>query len=107
MADRNPWIIAYDVAECRRLRRVRKYLAKRAFALQYSVFAADLNGRELDAIKRGLLKLIDVEKDDVRFYAAPLDLRHRAGGACRRACTYSAQARPVSPMGQAAPPPPR
>ena len=26
-------------------------------------------------MKRGLLKLIDEERDDVRFYAAPLDLR--------------------------------
>jgi CRISPR-associated protein Cas2 len=75
MADRKPWIIAYDIAEPGRLNRVRKYLAKRAFALQYSVFAADLNARELDAMKRGLLKLIDAEKDDIRFYAAPLDLR--------------------------------
>jgi CRISPR-associated protein Cas2 len=75
VADRKPWIIAYDIAEPGRLRRVHKYLAKRAFALQYSVFAADLNARELAAIKRGLLKLIDEKRDDVRFYAAPLDLR--------------------------------
>jgi CRISPR-associated protein Cas2 len=75
MADRKPWIIAYDIADPARLRRVHKFLAKRAFALQYSVFAADLNARELGAMKRGFLKLIDEEKDDIRFYAAPLDLR--------------------------------
>jgi CRISPR-associated protein Cas2 len=75
MADKKSWIIAYDITEPSRLRRVHKYLSKRAFALQYSVFAADLDHRELAVMKQALLKLIDGEEDDLRFYAAPLDLR--------------------------------
>ncbi len=71
MAHKSTWIIAYDIAEPRRLQRVHKYLAKRSYALQYSVFVADLTRMEFESLKAELAKLIDPLKDDVRFYAAP------------------------------------
>ena len=75
MTERKAWIIADDIAAPGRLRRVCKYSSRHASALQYSVFAVDLNARELQATKRDLLNLIDEEEDDVCFYATPLDLR--------------------------------
>jgi CRISPR-associated protein Cas2 len=74
MADKKTWIIAYDVTGPGRLQRVHKYLVKRAFALQYSVFVADLSDKGLANVKRHLAKLIDEKEDDVRFYAAPKGL---------------------------------
>jgi CRISPR-associated protein Cas2 len=83
MADKKTWIIAYDVREPGRLVRVHKYLAKRAFALQYSVFAADLSDKGLAAAKRALSKLINEREDDVRFYAAPVGFDVRTFGTGR------------------------
>lgn len=74
MADKKTWIIAYDVTAPGRLRRVHKYLSQRAFALQYSVFVADLSADGLARIRQGLAKLIDEKRDDVRIYAAPKGL---------------------------------
>jgi CRISPR-associated protein Cas2 len=81
MADKKTWIIAYDITALGRLVRVHKYLAKHAFALQYSVFAADLSDKGLAKLKQALARLIDDKKDDVRFYAAPVGFDVRAFGA--------------------------
>jgi hypothetical protein len=48
-------------------------------------------------MKRGLLKLIDVEKDEA-FMRPRWNSASSADDACQRAYTYSAQARPVLPM---------
>jgi CRISPR-associated protein Cas2 len=71
MPHKSTWIIAYDIRAPRRLQRVHTFLAKQAYALQYSVFAADLTRPEFERLKAELAKLIDPKEDDVRFYAAP------------------------------------
>ena len=83
MANKKTWIIAYDISAPGRLARVHKYLSKRAFALQYSVFAADLTGKGLDKLMRDLTKLINEKEDDVRCYAVPNGIDARIFGAGR------------------------
>ncbi|MCS7042807.1 MAG: CRISPR-associated endonuclease Cas2 [Bryobacteraceae bacterium] len=65
------WIIAYDIAEPRRLRQVHAYLVKHAYALQYSVFLAVCTDRQLERILAGLAGQIHHGMDDVRAYPLP------------------------------------
>ena len=65
------WIVAYDVSDPRRLKRVHRYLAKRGEALQYSVFSLWLDEPGLDRVMDGLARLIDPTRDDVRAWAVP------------------------------------
>lgn len=65
------WIIAYDIAEPRRLRQVHSYLVKHAHALQYSVFLAVCTERQLERILAGLAGQIHHGLDDVRAYPLP------------------------------------
>ncbi len=63
------WIIAYDISAPHRLVKVRRLLSKQAIALQYSVFVADLTGKERELLSAKISKLINHEEDDVRFYS--------------------------------------
>lgn len=83
MADKKTWIIAYDVSAPGRLARVHKYLSKRAFALQYSVFAADLTDKGLSKLMKEITKLINEKEDDVRCYAVPNGIDVRTFGTGR------------------------
>lgn len=64
-------LVAYDVRAPRRLQRVHKALSEVGFALQYSVFAVDLEDWERSNLIAGLRGLIDEKQDDVRFYLVP------------------------------------
>lgn len=83
MANKKTWIIAYDISAPGRLLRVHKYLSKRAFALQYSVFAADLTDKRLAKLLKDITELIDEKEDDVRCYAVPSGIDARIFGAGR------------------------
>jgi CRISPR-associated protein Cas2 len=77
---RRAWLVAYDIADERRLARVHRYLTRRAFALQYSVFVLETDVAGLNALLRDLARLISPRRDDVRVY--PLRQRasiHNAG----------------------------
>ena len=62
------WLVAYDIRDKRRLARVGRFVSRHAWRLQYSLFAAHWNRRELNAIIQTLTELIDPNQDDVRFY---------------------------------------
>ena len=68
MPSQKTWVIAYDISAQQRLVKVHKLLSKQAFALQYSVFIADLTDIELSNIMKRIKHIIDEEVDDVRFY---------------------------------------
>lgn len=72
------WLIAYDIANVRRWRRLHRLLKGTGAKLQYSLFWADLDARAARALGERIAKLIDDEADDVRLYnlpdAAPVDL---------------------------------
>lgn len=66
-------LISYDVSTeseggKRRLRKVAKECQNHAQRVQNSVFEADLDYSAFIKLKNELLKLIDVQKDSLRFY---------------------------------------
>ena len=68
---RLPHIIAYDIADPKRLGRVHRYLKKIALPLQYSVFLIALDAQRRDKVLRHLATLIHPKQDDVRLYPLP------------------------------------
>ena len=65
------WLIAYDISEPRRLRRVHKLLCQHAVPVQYSVFAARCSPAKAGVIRGSIATLIDKRADDVRLYPVP------------------------------------
>lgn len=65
------WLIAYDIADPRRLRRVHRFLGRHAVPVQYSVFATRASPMKLGEIRAGLEKLVNPREDDVRIYPIP------------------------------------
>jgi len=63
-----PYLVAYDIREPRRLQRVHSYLKRRALPVQYSVFIARLTPIQLQRLLAGLARLVD-RTDDVRIYS--------------------------------------
>ncbi len=68
---RLPHVIAYDIANPKRLLRVHRYLKKVALPVQYSVFLLDMDTRRLERVLSGLQPLIHERQDDVRVYPLP------------------------------------
>ncbi len=67
-----PYLLCYDVADPRRLRRVHRFLRRHAFPLQYSVFLALLPEWRLLGLLADLAHYIDPRYDDVRAYPVPV-----------------------------------
>lgn len=65
------WLIAYDVANPRRLQRVHRLLKQYAMDVQYSVFAGQLSERQLAVVMYYLEREINATADDVRIYPVP------------------------------------
>jgi CRISPR-associated protein Cas2 len=65
-------LIAYDIADPKRLNRIARFMTKHAIRVQYSVFVADLDRAELEELLHELEGLIDLRLDDVRAYPLPL-----------------------------------
>jgi CRISPR-associated protein Cas2 len=67
----NVYLIAYDIADVRRLTRVHRFLKQRSLAVQYSVFLGRFNQRGLHDVMGGLALEINAGEDDVRLYPLP------------------------------------
>ena len=65
------WLIAYDIAEPRRVKRVHRVLREHATPVQYSVFATRCSPARIGVIRASLARLIAPREDDVRFYPVP------------------------------------
>jgi len=72
---RRPYLIGYDIAEPRRLKRLHAFLKDRALPLQYSVFLGVFTPAEVDRTVAAIERRIDPRRDDVRLY--PLARRTR------------------------------
>lgn len=70
-SEQRSWLVAYDVADPCRLRRVQRYLKRCAIPVQYSVFVAHCDERRLDVILQEIAARIDPTQDDVRAYHLP------------------------------------
>ncbi len=73
MRTRIRYLVAYDIANPRRLGKVFRYLRKVGFHLQYSVFLANLTPAELKLLLTDLEAMIDPHEDDLRIYPLPRD----------------------------------
>lgn len=62
---RRRFLIAYDIADSRRLRKIIKIMEAHGTRLQYSVFLCDLSGAELVGWREEVLGVIDLGEDSV------------------------------------------
>jgi len=63
------YIIAYDISDEKRVAKVGRYMSKRAFRIQKSIFVFyDASKDEIEELLKGLLRIVDEKKDDVRVY---------------------------------------
>ena len=62
---RNRFIVAYDISNAKRLRRVFKKMNGFGEPLQYSVFACDLSRKERVLLEEALTELINLKEDRV------------------------------------------
>jgi len=65
------WLIAYDIAEPRRLMKVHKCVKKVGVPIQYSVFLARMTHPEIKGLMEDLSAIIHPRSDDVRAYMIP------------------------------------
>ena len=66
-SSRHTYLVCYDIADDRRLRKVFKVCKDFGTHLQYSVFECDLNPRELVQLQRELKGEIKQDEDQVIF----------------------------------------
>lgn len=62
------WIVAYDIPDDRRRRRLADALENFGDRVQYSVFEVITEGDEADLIRTRVEDIIDIDEDSVRFY---------------------------------------
>jgi CRISPR-associated protein Cas2 len=67
LSARHTYLVTYDIANDKRLKRVFKTCKNHGTHLQFSVFECDLNPRELVELQRELKALIKHDEDQVLF----------------------------------------
>ncbi len=67
VSSRHNYLVCYDIANDRRLKKVFKVCKNHGTHLQFSVFECDLNPRELVQLQRELKSLIKQDEDQVLF----------------------------------------
>lgn len=72
----NIWLIAYDIANPRRLQRIYRAVKGDAMPVQYSVFLGVLNDKNVRRLAHELGSEINPAEDDVRFYHLPASLQY-------------------------------
>lgn len=64
---REIWLLSYDIADPKRLRRVERICEGAGLRVQESVFVCELSREALAALQAQLAKAIDVAEDSIRF----------------------------------------
>lgn len=67
VSTRHTYLVCYDIANDRRLKKVFKMCKNHGTHLQFSVFECDLNPREFVQLQRELKTLIKQDEDQVLF----------------------------------------
>lgn len=75
------WLVAYDIADHKRLARVHRLLKQEGVPVQYSLFALRDTPQGVLRLKAKLADLIDPKDDDIRIYRLPERLSYVALGA--------------------------
>ena len=91
------WLVAYDIRQPRRLRRVHRVLRKEGAPAQYSAFTVEADDAQIEVLLERLRALIDKRADDLRAYHLPasctvwsLGTQHWPDGICLTA-THAAR----------------
>ncbi len=66
---RSKWLVIYDIADPRRLRRIERLCTNNGVRLQESVFLCELDATSLRRFQEQLAVHIEAVEDSVRFYA--------------------------------------
>jgi len=72
------WVIVYDIANPRRLRRIAALMERFGVRVQKSVFECWLDDHALDELARRIAPLLDPKNDSVRWYPLCADCRKTA-----------------------------
>lgn len=62
------YIIAYDIRDPKRLRKLHYHLRKQAIPMQYSVFLIKANGKVLKNLLKTIRSIAKDDEDDIRLY---------------------------------------
>jgi CRISPR-associated protein Cas2 len=73
-SETHKYIIAYDIADPKRLARLYRYMKTKAVPIQYSVFIAMLRHSQLQTLIADIAAIIHSGQDDVRIYPLPKTL---------------------------------
>ena len=65
------WLIAYDIADPRRLNRIHRRMIKHALPVQYSLFLFNGSQRDAQRLLDELAEFMDTREDDLRAYPVP------------------------------------
>lgn len=74
------WLLAYDIADKRRLSRLHRYMKRQAVPVQYSVFYFEGSTLQLGRLLNEINDYINPKQDDVRAYPLPQDLKYDTFG---------------------------
>lgn len=66
-----PHLLAYDIADPKRLKKIHKVMTAWGLPVQFSVFALDLTDRAADRLFAQLGRIADPDTDDIRLYRLP------------------------------------
>jgi len=62
------WLVAYDIADAKRLQRLGRYMGQVAIRLQLSVYLVDPSLIPIQELVSNIEQIIDASEDDVRLY---------------------------------------
>lgn len=65
------WLVAYDISDARRLRRVHRVVRRNGTSVQYSAYSVCVSDKALESLLLTLSECIDKTADDVRAYHIP------------------------------------
>jgi CRISPR-associated protein Cas2 len=61
------YLISYDIADPRRLRRVERAVSAVGQRVQYSLFVCELDGKQLNDLQRRIARIINTNADSVHY----------------------------------------
>lgn len=79
-SEKGLYLIAYDIADPKRLVRVHRVLKKRGLPVQYSVFTVMMKRKAVLGLLETLDGLIHPARDDIRCYRLPVNGEIKALG---------------------------
>lgn len=70
-------LVAYDVPDDKRRTKLAHALKDFGDRVQFSVFECHLDEKELEALRKRVLKLVNLEKDSLRIYRVCAECKER------------------------------